>query len=164
MLELEEKGNKLNQEGKEREAQNEHEKIKLIDEQQQNEKAIIEQRRVDQKVLRLAEGYKKEMLQRKIVELEKKLDAKLQNEWEMVVEKLIVNSVVPFLEEMWAYMASLSQTMTQQEFQPSPPPPFVPSQTPPLFVPLQTPPPSSEHHAGPSNDGNDSIYRDFSTL
>ncbi|KAL6579226.1 hypothetical protein OROMI_009442 [Orobanche minor] len=152
MLELEEKGNKLNQEGKERGAQNEHEKIKLIDEQQQNEKAIIEQRRVDQKVLRLAEGYKKEMLQRKIVELEKKLDAKLQNEWEMVVEKLIVNSVVPFLEEMWAYMASLSQTMTQQKFQPPPPPPFVPSQTPPLFVPLQTPPPSSEHHAGPSND------------
>ncbi|KAL6526112.1 hypothetical protein OROHE_015636 [Orobanche hederae] len=85
-LKLEEKRNRLNQQEKElreREAQNEYENVKLKNEQQQNEKAIIEQRRVDQNILRLAEGHKKEMLQRKIVELEKKLDAKQALELEI---------------------------------------------------------------------------------
>ncbi|GFQ04045.1 factor of DNA methylation 2 [Phtheirospermum japonicum] len=83
--ELEVKRNKLNQqeeELKEREAQNENEIIKLVklrNEQLQNEKEIEEQRRVDEKVLELAEDHRvleKESLQRRTVELEKKLDAK----------------------------------------------------------------------------------------
>ncbi|GFP88122.1 factor of DNA methylation 1 [Phtheirospermum japonicum] len=51
----------------------------------QNKKAIEEQRRVDEKVLKLAEDHRreKESLQRRTVELEKKLDAKQALELEI---------------------------------------------------------------------------------
>ncbi|KAK6159459.1 hypothetical protein DH2020_006773 [Rehmannia glutinosa] len=82
-LELEAQRNVLKQqeqELKEREAQNENEneRIKLKYEQQQNERAIAEQKRADEKVLRLAEDHK-----RKIMELEKELDAKQALELEI---------------------------------------------------------------------------------
>ncbi|KAL3614097.1 hypothetical protein CASFOL_042171 [Castilleja foliolosa] len=90
-LELEVKRNKLNQqeeELKKREARNENEIFKLEylrNEQLQNAKAIEEQRRVDEKVLKLAEDHRseKERLQRRTVELEKQLDAKQALELEI---------------------------------------------------------------------------------
>ncbi|KAL8542926.1 hypothetical protein ACS0TY_003703 [Phlomoides rotata] len=82
-LELELQRTKLMQEEqelKEREAQNENEKekLRLLHEKKQNERAILEQKRADENVLKLAEEHKreKEKLHRKIIDLEKKLDAK----------------------------------------------------------------------------------------
>ncbi|GER50370.1 XH/XS domain-containing family protein, partial [Striga asiatica] len=83
-LELEKKKNDLNELEKElkaREVKNENEAInleKLKAEKLQNEKAIMERRRAEEKVLKLAEDHKreKEVLLRKIVELEKQIDAK----------------------------------------------------------------------------------------
>ncbi|PIN06754.1 hypothetical protein CDL12_20697 [Handroanthus impetiginosus] len=76
---------KREQELEEREAQNENERSKLSYEKQQNERAILEQKRADEKVLRLAEDHKreKEGLQRKLIQLEKKLDAKQALELEI---------------------------------------------------------------------------------
>ncbi|CAA0807614.1 Factor of DNA methylation 4 [Striga hermonthica] len=78
----------LEKELKAREVKNENETInleKLKAEKLQNEKAIMERRRAEEKVLKLAEDHKreKEILLRKIVELEKKIDAKQALELEI---------------------------------------------------------------------------------
>ncbi|KAL7118792.1 hypothetical protein ACP275_02G023800 [Erythranthe tilingii] len=80
-MQLEVQRNELKQHEKEleeREARNENERLKLSYEKEQNERAILEQKRADENVLRLAEDHEreKEALQRTMIELEKKLDAK----------------------------------------------------------------------------------------
>ncbi|KAG8368247.1 hypothetical protein BUALT_Bualt15G0025500 [Buddleja alternifolia] len=79
-LELEKQRNELMQREKElekREAHNEQETSKLHYEKKQNERAILEQQKADAKMFRLAEDHKreKEKLQRRAIDLEKKLDA-----------------------------------------------------------------------------------------
>ncbi|KAE8678910.1 Factor of DNA methylation 4 [Hibiscus syriacus] len=61
-----------------REAQNEAETKKIQHEKMMNERAALEQKKVDETVLKLAEEQKreKEKLHRQIIELEKQLDAK----------------------------------------------------------------------------------------
>ncbi|CAK9188250.1 unnamed protein product [Ilex paraguariensis] len=68
-----------------REAYNENERRKLYLEKQMNEKATLEQKKANEKVLRLAEDQKseKEKLHKRILELEKKLDAKQALELEI---------------------------------------------------------------------------------
>ncbi|GAV78267.1 XS domain-containing protein/XH domain-containing protein/zf-XS domain-containing protein [Cephalotus follicularis] len=68
-----------------REAQNDTERWKLHHEKKMNEAATLEQKKANENVLRLAEDQKreKEILHRKIIELEKKLDAKQALELEM---------------------------------------------------------------------------------
>ncbi|KAK4491390.1 hypothetical protein RD792_002133 [Penstemon davidsonii] len=69
---------KCEKELEKREAHNEKERATLYFEQKQNERAILEQKRADEKVIKLAEDHKreKEELNRKMIELEKQLDAK----------------------------------------------------------------------------------------
>ncbi|XP_057480864.1 factor of DNA methylation 4-like isoform X1 [Actinidia eriantha] len=61
-----------------REAQNEDERRKLLSEKKMNERATLEQKKADDNLLRLAEDQKseKEKLHIKIIELQKKLDAR----------------------------------------------------------------------------------------
>ncbi|XP_057955214.1 protein INVOLVED IN DE NOVO 2-like [Malania oleifera] len=68
-----------------REALNENERKKLYHEKKMNERATIEQKRADENVLKLAEVHKrnKEELHKRIIELEKKLDAKQALELEI---------------------------------------------------------------------------------
>ncbi|KAK9279462.1 hypothetical protein L1049_013141 [Liquidambar formosana] len=68
-----------------REAENESERRKLRDEKKMNERATLEQKKADEKVYRLAEDQKieKEKLHKKIIELEKQLDAKQALELEI---------------------------------------------------------------------------------
>ncbi|KAJ6772573.1 FACTOR OF DNA METHYLATION 4 [Salix koriyanagi] len=68
-----------------REAQNESERLKLHHEKKMNERATLEQKKADESVLRLAEEQKreKEKLHKKIIDLEKKLDAKQALELEI---------------------------------------------------------------------------------
>ncbi|KAH7863442.1 hypothetical protein Vadar_017601 [Vaccinium darrowii] len=69
----------------EREALNSNEKRKLEHEKKMNERAILEQKRADEKMLNLAEVQKreKEKLHKKVIELEKNLDAKQALELEI---------------------------------------------------------------------------------
>ncbi|KAH6789350.1 hypothetical protein C2S51_004356 [Perilla frutescens var. frutescens] len=73
------------QELKEREAHNENENLRLNYEKKQNEQAILELKRADEKMLSLAEEHKreKEELQIKMIDLERKLDAKQALELEI---------------------------------------------------------------------------------
>ncbi|KAK6926981.1 Zinc finger-XS domain, partial [Dillenia turbinata] len=68
-----------------REARNESERQKLAQEKEMNERAILEQKKADESMLRLAEDQKreKEELHKKIIELEKNLDAKQALELEI---------------------------------------------------------------------------------
>ncbi|CAK7325914.1 unnamed protein product [Dovyalis caffra] len=68
-----------------REVQNENERLKLHHEKKMNERATLEQKRADESVLRLADEQKreKEKLHKKIIDLEKKLDAKQALELEI---------------------------------------------------------------------------------
>ncbi|XP_057788287.1 factor of DNA methylation 4-like isoform X2 [Salvia miltiorrhiza] len=80
-MELEVQRKKLEQEEQEleeREAQNENENLRLNHEKKQNEMAILELKRADEKMLLLGEEHKreKEKLQRKMIDLERELDAK----------------------------------------------------------------------------------------
>ncbi|PSS14242.1 Factor of DNA methylation like [Actinidia chinensis var. chinensis] len=70
---------------KEREAVNANEKRRLDHEKKINERAILEQKKADEKMLNLAENQKrqKEKLHKQIIELEKKLDAKQALELEI---------------------------------------------------------------------------------
>lgn len=70
----------------EREALNTNEKRKLDIEKKMNERAILAQKMADEKMWKLAEGQKrdKEKLHKKVIELEKKLDAKQALELEIV--------------------------------------------------------------------------------
>ncbi|CAI9108108.1 OLC1v1007631C1 [Oldenlandia corymbosa var. corymbosa] len=70
---------------KEREALNENERKKLDQQKEMNERATTEQNRANEKVLNLAEEHKrkKEELHRKIIEMEKKIDAKQALELEI---------------------------------------------------------------------------------
>lgn len=69
----------------EREALNESEKRKLDHEKKMNKRAILEQKKADESMLKLAEDQKreKEKLHKRIIELEKKLDAKQALELEI---------------------------------------------------------------------------------
>ncbi|KAA8543870.1 hypothetical protein F0562_021953 [Nyssa sinensis] len=69
----------------ERQALNESEKRKLSNEKKMNERAILEQKKADENMLKLAEQQKrqKEKLHKRIIELEKKLDAKQALELEI---------------------------------------------------------------------------------
>ncbi|XP_023904334.1 factor of DNA methylation 4 [Quercus suber] len=85
---LEEQMKRLEQREKElqqREAQNETERRELLDEKKMVERATLEQKYADEKVLKLAEEQKieKEKLHSKIIELEKKLDARQALELEI---------------------------------------------------------------------------------
>ncbi|KAH6803051.1 hypothetical protein C2S51_034497, partial [Perilla frutescens var. frutescens] len=64
------------QELKEHEAHNENENLRLFYEKKQNEKAILDLTRANEKMLSLAEEHKREELQIKMIDLERKLDAK----------------------------------------------------------------------------------------
>ncbi|GMP89371.1 hypothetical protein CsSME_00040986 [Camellia sinensis var. sinensis] len=68
-----------------REARNENEKKQLYSEKEMNERATLEQKKADENILRLAEDQQreKEKLRRKIIELQKKLDAKQALELEV---------------------------------------------------------------------------------
>lgn len=68
-----------------REARNENEKKQLYSEKEMNERATLEQKKADENILRLAEDQQreKEKLHRKIIELQKKLDAKQALELEV---------------------------------------------------------------------------------
>ncbi|GFS31195.1 XH/XS domain-containing protein [Actinidia rufa] len=70
---------------KEREALNANEKRRLDHEKKINERAILEQKKADEKILNLAENQKRQMekLHKQIIELEKKLDAKQALELEI---------------------------------------------------------------------------------
>lgn len=81
IMELEVQKEKLKQKEqglKEREAHNENENLSLNYEKKQNEQAILELKRADERMLSLAEEHKreKEALQRKMIDLERELDAK----------------------------------------------------------------------------------------
>lgn len=75
----------LGKELEEREAQNESERKRILDEKRKNERATMEQKKADANVLKLAEDQKrqKEQLHKRIIELEKKLDAKQALELEI---------------------------------------------------------------------------------
>lgn len=68
-----------------RKAQNESERRKIYNEKKMNMKATIEQKKADENVLRLAEDQRreKENLHKRIIELERKLDAKQALELEI---------------------------------------------------------------------------------
>ncbi|KAJ9698427.1 hypothetical protein PVL29_007490 [Vitis rotundifolia] len=68
-----------------RKAQNESERRKIYNEKKMNMKATIEQKKADENVLRLAEDQRreKEKLHKRIIELERKLDAKQALELEI---------------------------------------------------------------------------------
>ncbi|KAJ7980848.1 factor of DNA methylation 1-like [Quillaja saponaria] len=80
-MELQKREKQLQQ----REAQNETERQKLYHEKKMNERATLEQKKADEQVLQLAEQQKKEKekLHKKIIELERKLDAKQALELEI---------------------------------------------------------------------------------
>ncbi|XP_059642814.1 protein INVOLVED IN DE NOVO 2-like [Cornus florida] len=87
-LHLEAQSKELKQRQKElmeREIQNENERRMLYCEKQMNERATLEQKKVDESVLRLADDQKreKEKLHKRIIDLEKKLDAKQALELEI---------------------------------------------------------------------------------
>ncbi|XP_020541399.1 factor of DNA methylation 4 isoform X2 [Jatropha curcas] len=87
-LDLEAQRKELEQREKQlqkREFQNENERRKFHHVKKMNERAIVEQKKADEKVFRLAEEQKrqKEKLHKKIIELEKKLDAKQALELEI---------------------------------------------------------------------------------
>ncbi|KAK2995948.1 hypothetical protein RJ640_003740 [Escallonia rubra] len=87
-LQLERQNRELQQREKElemREAHNENERRNLYLEKKMNERATLEQKKADENVVRLADDQKreKELLHKRIIELEKKLDAKQALELEI---------------------------------------------------------------------------------
>ncbi|KAK3020254.1 hypothetical protein RJ639_045578, partial [Escallonia herrerae] len=87
-LQLERQNRELQQQEKELEmweAHNENERRNLYLEKKMNEKATLEQKKADENVVRLADDQKreKELLHKRIIELEKKLDAKQALELEI---------------------------------------------------------------------------------
>ncbi|PIN24385.1 hypothetical protein CDL12_02918 [Handroanthus impetiginosus] len=77
---------------KQRQALNESEKRKLDNQKKMNEMAIMEQRKAEEKMLKLAEEQKrkKELLHKKIIELEAKLDQKqaLEQALELQIQRM----------------------------------------------------------------------------
>ncbi|KAL6952754.1 hypothetical protein U1Q18_050276 [Sarracenia purpurea var. burkii] len=87
-LELESQSKELEKREKElqkQEARNENESTKLFTEKKMNEHATLEQKKADENLRRLSENQKKEKekLHRRIIELQKKLDAKQALELEV---------------------------------------------------------------------------------
>ncbi|XP_076884541.1 protein INVOLVED IN DE NOVO 2-like [Bidens hawaiensis] len=103
-----------------REVKNDDEKRKLDNEKRMNEMAILEQKKADERVLKLAEEQKieKEKLHQKIIELEKKLDEKQRLELEIKQVKGAVEVMKHMTEEDYeakSKMESIKNDLKEKE-------------------------------------------------
>ncbi|XP_031287541.1 factor of DNA methylation 4-like [Pistacia vera] len=107
-----------------REAQNETERQKLHQDKLTNERADLEQKKADENMLRLAEDQKKEteQMRRKIIELEKTLDAKQALELEIeqkrgtyLVMKHMAEEDLDIKKKMDAVLQDIKEKEEEQE-------------------------------------------------